>query len=198
MATRVVLKNVRVSYPNVFKPRASEEGKEPKYSMCCVLKRDDKFYAENKAKIDAAIDELLQEVGAKYKLPKDPKTGKYKPTAAFKLPVRDGDEKTGDELYEGADFINASSKSKPGLVDLALKPISEESEEFYAGCYARVSINFYAFDTGTAKGIAAGLENIQKTRDGECLAGKRSAADDFADMSADDLDVDDDLLLGGK
>ena len=55
--------------------------------------------------------------------------------------------------------------------------------EVYSGCYARVSLNFYAFNTNTNgnRGIACGLGNVQKLRDGEPLGGGRtSAADDFA------------------
>lgn len=51
-----------------------------------------------------------------------------------------------------------------------------------------MSINFYAFNSNGNKGIACGLGNIQKIRDGEPLGGRTNAADDFA------TDVDDDFL----
>jgi hypothetical protein len=47
--------------------------------------------------------------------------------------------------------------------------------------YGRASINFYAFNTNGNKGIACGLNNIQKLRDGEPLGGKSRAEDDFND-----------------
>jgi hypothetical protein len=61
----------------------------------------------------------------------------------------------------------------------------------YSGVYARVSINFYAFNSNGNKGIACGLGNIQKVRDGEPLGGKSKAEDDF-----DELPDGDDGLLG--
>ena len=57
----------------------------------------------------------------------------------------------------------------------------------YSGVYARVSINFYAFNTNGNKGVACGLGNIQKVRDGEPLGGKTNAADEFEATSEDDL-----------
>lgn len=57
----------------------------------------------------------------------------------------------------------------------------------YYGCYARVSLNFYAFNSNGNKGIACGLGNIQKIRDGEPLRGRSSAADDFRTEEDDDF-----------
>ena len=41
------------------------------------------------------------------------------------------------------------------IVDRAVKPILDRSE-VYSGCYARVSLNFYAFNSNGNKGIACG------------------------------------------
>ena len=71
-----------------------------------------------------------------------------------------------DEAYEDAYFINCNSKTAPQIVDLNGMPITDETE-VYSGCYARVSINFYAFNTNGNKGIACGLGNIQ--RDGRLV-----------------------------
>ena len=72
-------------------------------------------------------------------------------------------------------------------MDKAVRPTLDRAE-VYSGCYARVSINFYAFNTNGNKGIACGLGNIQKARDGEPLSGCTSAADDFT------IELDDDFL----
>lgn len=66
------------------------------------------------------------------------------------------------------------------------KPILDRGE-VYSGCYARVSLNFYAFNSNGNKGIACGLGNIQKIRDGEPLGGKTSATDDFSTLADDDF-----------
>ena len=116
--------------------------------------------------------------------------GKKPNKAAIKLPLRDGDIERDDEAYKGHYFINANSTTAPQIVDRAVKPILDRSE-VYSGCYARVSLNFYAFNSNGNKGIACGLGNIQKIRDGESLGGKTTAADDFGAV------VDDDFLAKG-
>ena len=69
---------------------------------------------------------------------------------------------------------------------LLIKPILDR-DEVYSGCYARVSLNFYAFNSNGNKGIACGLGNIQKIKDGEPLGGRSSAADDFRTETDDDF-----------
>lgn len=129
---------------------------------------------------NAAVDAAIKEGVAKF-------GGKVPPKGALKLPLRDGDAERDDEAYKGAYFVNANSTTAPQIVDKAVQPILDRAE-VYSGCYARVSINFYAFNTNGNKGIACGLGNIQKVRDGEPLSGRTSAADDFA------TDLDDDFL----
>ena len=59
----------------------------------------------------------------------------------------------------------------PGIVDVDHNPILTRSE-VYSGVYGRASISFYAFNSNGNKGIACGLNNLQKVRDGEPLIGK--------------------------
>lgn len=101
------------------------------------------------------------------------------------LPVA-RDEEREDEAYKGHYFINANSNTPPQIVDRAVKPILDRSE-MYSGCYARVSLSFYAFNSNGNKGVACGLANIQKVRDGEPLGGRTNAADDFATLDDDDF-----------
>lgn len=88
--------------------------------------------------------------------------------------------------YKDCYFINANSATAPGIVDAARNPIIEHSE-VYSGVYGRASINFYAFNSNGNKGIACGLNNLQKISDGEPLGGKTRAEDDFADEDEDFL-----------
>lgn len=107
--------------------------------------------------------------------------------AAIKTPLRDGDlERPDDDAYKDSFFINANSATKPGIVDADCQHILERSE-VYSGVYGRASINFYAFNSNGNKGIACGLNNLQKIRDGEPLGGKPRAEDDFATADDDDF-----------
>ena len=107
--------------------------------------------------------------------------------SVLKTPLRDGDaERPDDEAYANAYFVNANSATAPGIVDADRQPILDTSE-VYSGVYGRASINFYAFNSNGNKGIACGLNNLQKIRDGEPLGGKSRPEDDFADEDEDFL-----------
>jgi hypothetical protein len=172
----VVTGKVRFSYCNIFTPKASIEGAEPKYSVALLIPKSDK---ETIAKVKKAIDTAIEEGKSKW-------NGKVPPN--LKLPLRDGDEERPDSKeYAGCYFINASSKQKVGVVDKDLNPILD-STEVYSGCYGRASINFYAFSVNGNRGIGVGLNNIQKLSDGESLGGKTRAEDDFSAFKDDDDD----------
>lgn len=172
--TKVITGKVRFCYEHVFEPQALNEGETPKYSVCILIRKDDTATLD---KVKKAI-EAAKLVG-KAKLAD--KNGKI--PSNIKIPLRDGDEERGDDpAFEGCYFLNASSNRKPSIVDRNLEEIMSR-DEFYSGCYGRASINFYAFNV-QSKGIAAGLNNLQKLEDGEPLAGGASAAEDFGGENA--------------
>ncbi len=181
IATKVITgPATRWSYANVWDPK-SINGGAPKYSVSLIIPKSDTATIE---KIRAAIQAAYEEGESKLK-----GNGKsVPPLAAIKTPLRDGDlERPDDEAYADSFFINANSSTAPGIVDAARQPIIDRSE-VYSGVYGRASINFYAFNSNGNKGIACGLNNLQKIRDGEPLGGKSSAENDF------DTEDDDDFL----
>ena len=185
--TKVVTgKDTRLSYANIWELKAINEGGEAKYSVSVIIPKSDKktLKAISDA-IDAAIEAGIGKFG-----------GKKPNKKQIKLPLRDGDIERDDEAYANSYFLNANSKTAPQIVDQKVQPILDRSE-VYSGCYARVSLNFYAFNTNGNKGIAVGLGNIQKVRDGEPLGGRSNAADDFESLDDEDfldLDIDTDDL----
>ncbi|BBK61526.1 hypothetical protein A9CBEGH2_04660 [Amedibacterium intestinale] len=172
--------NTRWSYANVWEPK-SINGGAPKYSVSLIIPKSDKTTVD---KINAAIKAAYEEGQSKLK-----GNGRSVPAlSAIKTPLRDGDlERPDDEAYANSYFINANSPSAPGIVDVDRNTIIDRSE-VYSGVYGRASISLYAFNSNGNKGIACGLNNLQKIRDGEPLGGKSRAEDDFA------TDVDDDFL----
>ena len=173
--TRVVTGEVRLSYAHLFEPQ-SIQGSKPKYSVSLIIPKSDR---ETLGKIERAIVAAIEAGIGKF-------GGKRPNKAALKLPLRDGDTERDDEAYAGCFFVNANSTLPPEVVDQDLNPVLSPAE-VYSGCYARVSLSFYAFNTNGNRGIACGLGNVQKLRDGEPLGGGRtSAADDFAAFSTGD------------
>jgi hypothetical protein len=173
--TKVVTGVVRLSYANVWEPK-SIQGGTPKYSVSLIIPKSDVKTVND---INAAIDAAIKEGAGKF-------GGKIPPKGSLKLPLRDGDTERDDDAYKNAFFLNANSATAPQIVDRDVNPILDRSE-VYSGVYARVSINFYVFNSNGNRGVACGLGNIQKIRDGEPLGGKSSAADDFATAADDDF-----------
>jgi hypothetical protein len=172
MSTKVITGKVRFSYANVWEPK-SVNGSDPKYSVSLIIPKSDKKTLD---KIKAAIEEAKKDGVSKLggKIP-----------ANLKTPLRDGDvDRPDDEAYANSYFINANSHTKPGIVDENIEPILDQSE-FYSGCYGRASIVFYAYNANGTKGIAAGLQNLQKLEDGEPLGGRSKPEDDFGDLDED-------------
>ena len=177
MKTKVITGIVRLSYANVWEPKSINGGTE-KYSVSLIIPKSDTktLNAINEA-VDAAIEEGKGKFG-----------GKIPNKAALKLPLRDGDiDRPDDEAYADSYFINANSITPPQVVDKNVNPVLDRSE-VYSGVYGRVSVSFYAFNSNGNKGIACGLGNVQKVRDGEPLGGRTNAAEEFT------TDVDDDFL----
>ncbi|MGI6236271.1 MAG: DUF2815 family protein [Candidatus Excrementavichristensenella sp.] len=172
--------NTRWSYANVWEAK-SINGGAPKFSVSLIIPKTDTATIE---KINKAIRAAYEEGQSKLK-----GTSKYMPDLDdLKLPLRDGDkERKGDPTYAGCMFINANSSTAPGIVDADRQPILERSE-VYSGVYGRASITLYAFNSNGNRGIACGLNNLQKIRDGEPLGSRSRAEDDF------DTDDDDDFL----
>lgn len=173
-------KDTRWSYANVWEAKSINSG-TPKFSVSLIIPKTDTVTVQ---KIKAAIQAAYEEGQAKLK-----GNGRsVPPLTAIKTPLRDGDtERPDDPAYANSYFINANSANAPGIVDADCNPILTHSE-VYSGVYGRASINFYAFNSNGNKGIACGLNNLQKIRDGEPLGGKASAASDFS------TDADEDFL----
>lgn len=169
----------RWSYANVWEPK-SINGGTPKYSVSLIIPKSD---TKTVAKIQAAIEAAYKEGESKLK-----GNGKSVPAlSVLKTPLRDGDaERPDDEAYADCYFVNANSAAAPGIVDADRQPVIDRSE-VYSGVYGRASISFYAFNSNGNKGIACGLNNLQKIRDGEPLGGKTRAEDDFATDDEDDF-----------
>lgn len=167
MSTRIMTGKVRLSYAHLFEPKAIEGG-DPRYSVALLIPKTD---TDTIAKIEKAIEQALQEGAGKF-------GGKLPPRGSLKLPLRDGDTERDDPVYAGHYFINANSKTRPGVVDQNVQPIIDP-EEIYSGCYARATVTFFAYNVSGNRGVGAGLGNIQKLADGERLAGGPSAESEF-------------------
>ena len=170
----------RFSYLNAFTPKPSLSGGKPKYSASLIIpKSDTKTIKAIEDAIQAAYDEGQNKLKG---------SGKSVPAlSTLKTPLRDGDlERPDDANYKNSYFINANSSTAPGIVDADCNPIIERSE-MYSGVKGRASISLYAYNVNGNRGIACGLNNLQKLSDGTPLGGRSRAEDDFSSADEDDF-----------
>ncbi len=182
-AKKCVTHEFRVSFPAIFKPKGFQD-QEPKYSVAMLFPKNVKLSAPaNKQKNSLRA---ICSAAAAEKWGED----KDKWPKRLKMPFRDGDESETDG-YAGHIYCNASSKTKPGVVDKDLTPIMNEAD-LYAGCYARAEVIAFAYDVSGNRGVGLALQNIQKLRDGQPFTGRKKPEDVFESVEDSDEEYEDD------
>lgn len=177
--TKVVTGKCTFSYLNCWDPK-SINGGTPKFSVSLIIPKSD---TKTVNKIKEAIKAAYEEGNSKLK----GNSRSVPALSVIKTPLRDGDaERPDDEAYKNSYFINANSPTAPGIVDANCNQIIDRSE-MYSGVQGRASINFYAFNSNGNRGIACGLNNLQKLSDGAPLGGKSRAEDDFSTSDDEDF-----------
>lgn len=186
---RVTTGEVRLSYAHLFEPYAQNDDRAPRYSTVIVIPKSDK----------ATINALKKAATEAAEAGKSSKFGGKIPPAIAKNPLttmHDGDEEADLERnpeYEGCMYMAVGGKTQPGIIDRQKQPILDQSE-VYSGCYVRVALGAFAYNTQGNKGVSFGLNHVQKLRDGEPLGGITRAEDEFDD-DLDDLDDDGEDLI---
>lgn len=173
--TKVLTGEVRISYANLTTPRATQQGGEPKYSVTLLIPKTDV----------ATLKDIEMSMNAAYEDGVTKKWAGAHPQKKVILHDGDGLRPSGTPFGEeckGHYVITASSKNKPQVVGIDNINTELAPNDIYSGMYARVTINFFPYDTAGSKGVGCGLGNVMKTSDGEPLAGGASAASDFADV----------------
>lgn len=173
---------VRIAFPNIFTPKANEQGKE-QFSAAFLFPPEHKCMTG----LDAAIEEVGKaKWGAKWP------AVKKELTAGGKLLVHNGDSKASLAGYEGNLFFNAYNTVRPTVVDRDRTPLTAQDGKPYSGSYVNVIIDIWAQDNSYGKRINAQLQGVQFVRDGEAFSGGGTSADasDFEEI-ADGADADD-------
>ena len=179
--TKVIFGPCRLSYTHLFSKYAPDgDTVNGKYMTNVLIPKGEK---ETVNAVRKAMENARKAAVAAKWAGKEPKK--------LDLPLRDGDEKEGDaDTYAGHLYLNAKCSTRPGIVDKYRNPITDE-EEIYSGVWAIVSVTFYGYDVSGNRGVACGLNNVMKFKDGERLGGRVSADRDFGDVTLEDTDDDD-------
>ena len=173
--TTITIGEVRLSYCNLFQPRANQAGQEPKFSVTVLVPKTN---TAAKSAIDAAINAALE-------------AGVSKCWNGVKPPVpsicvHDGDGvRPSDGQPFGAEckgmwVFTASCKADrpPFVVDANVQPIINQVD-VYSGMWGRVNVTFFPYNSAGKKGIGCGLNGVQKLRDGDPLGSRVTAEEAF-------------------
>jgi hypothetical protein len=178
---KVTTPEFRCSFLYAFKPQEpmkDAQDKTPKYGVTMLFDEKARATEAFKGMVELARAAAKEKFGDK--IESDGKgwfqmKGSEKP---LKNPFRKGAEKPELDGYEGMLFAACTSKMQPGIVDSKLQRILNEAD-FVSGHYARATITAYGYDKAGNVGVAFGLQNIQKLRDGEAFSGRTAAENDF-------------------
>ena len=173
-STRVVTGKVRLSYVHLFESFANNPGEDLKFSCTILIPKSDTVTLGKIKTAQKAAAENGKSTKFDGKIP-----------ANLNSTMHDGDEEADLERnpeYAGHYYMAMSSKTRPGVVDSNLNAVLDPTS-VYSGCYARVSINAFPYNSKGKKGVSFGLNHVQFLADGEPLDGRTRAKDDFADAS---------------
>lgn len=177
---KVLLKNVRLSYPAIYKPKGFKNSTdEPRFSANFILDPETKLGRANIARMEAAIDYAIENTDWKGKTPK---------FAEAKLPLRDGDNIDSDG-YEGMMFVSASNPRRPKVVDRDKLEVQDGDDDApYAGCFVDAAVRVWAQNNEYGKRINCSLEAVRFRDDGESFGAGQFDVDDFDELDDDDED----------
>ena len=168
---KVHLKDVRISFANIFEPKQVQGQGDAKFSAAFLFPRSHPAVAELTTAItQAATEKWAAKAADVLKALK----------AADKLCVHDGDAKADNEAYPGNLFVNASNKTRPLVIGPNREPLVAADGKPYSGCYVNAIVEVWPQDNQFGKRINASLLGVQFLRDGERLSGGGvAAAEDF-------------------
>lgn len=171
---KIMLKDVRLAFPSLFKQSAPKAGGELAFSASFLLPKNHKQLAELNAAIDAVGKEKwTTKAAAVLKALR----------SADKTCLHNGDAKSEYEGFEGNFFVSARSKVRPTILSQTREELSEADGKPYSGCYVNVSLELWAQDNSYGKRVNAQLRGVQFLRDGDAFAGgaRPADADEFED-----------------
>lgn len=189
----------RGSFTQAVFTAESFEGGAPKHGLAALF-TPEKFSAKDKERWDTIMKALDDEAKARFKKGLKDLRAMNAEGSDYKLVPRDGKAKAHLEGYgDGVKFANLTTKLRPGVVDKDRKAIAKDQTEkelwesqdkevsdevgqdaVYPGAYYRATVTVYSYDN-KGKGVALGLMNLQKIKDGPRIDGRSDAAADFED-----------------
>ena len=167
----------RVAFPQVFRPKKNDLSGKDEFSLVALFPKG----ADLSSLKEAAQAAMEKKWGPeKSKWPK-PLRSPFR-DQGDREKIKEGKATLPQGYVKGAIYLSLRSSQRPGVVDKDVQDIMDESD-FYGGCWARASINAYAYDTAGNRGVSFGLGNVQKLRDDDAFGNRTKPEDDFSPVA---------------
>jgi len=179
----ITLKNVRLSFPQIWTAKAYMEGQTPKYSANLLL--DKEADADQITEVKKAIKKAVTATW-NGDIPKN-----------LDVCLNDGVEKAYDG-YENVMFVSCATRQRPTVIDRDRTPLVEEDGKPYAGCYVNAAISLWVQNNRHGKAVRCNLIALQFVKDGEKFGRGSVKVDEvFDDISKEQAAdaVEDDFLM---
>lgn len=178
----VRLRNVRLSFPALFEPRAFEEGKDKTYQATFLMPKSGKDPEKNSEYLKQAIDHVVKHAF------------KGKNPGADRVCLQDGNKKAerGIDGYADVNYCSSNSRKKVPVVDRDLTPLDESSNKIYAGCYVNATVRIWPQDNKFGKRVNAQLRAVQFFAEGDPFG--ETAVDPAEEFEAEDGTTTDELI----
>lgn len=191
---------LRCSYPTLFNPKSFQAGQTPKFSITVMIDKTNKEQMDYlKALHKDATDAMAE------KWPDPAKRPRINLIGDTKSLFKDGDKTVNNNgiplnetnpEYAGHYLLRASTATRPAVVDRNKAEILD-ANEVYGGCFVKVNLNVYTFDTQANRGVTCGLNGVQKWADGESFGGGRPSLDQMFDGGGAAAAAGEDPFAGG-
>jgi hypothetical protein len=168
-----ILKNVRISFPSLFKTSVFQGQDLEKYEVTALLSKDDPAHMEFVKEIQADFAKKLKDELKLKSLPED------------KQSLKDG-ANSGREELENYWTFKMSSKKRPLVVDRDKSPLTEADGKIYAGCRCNIAYSTWAMNNNYGKRLLGQLDAVQFFGDDEPLGSSSVSADIFGDDDGSD------------
>lgn len=156
---QIFLPNVRISFPNLLRPKRVDANSDPKYGATFILDYD--THADVIKQLQSEIERVSKE---RFK--------KVLQQSNWCLRERDRPE------YEGFITIGCTNHKKPAVMKADCSKVEcEEDNPIYAGCYVNALVDIGTFNLPTSKGIRSNVHGVQFYAHGEPFAGGMSEAE---------------------
>ena len=160
----IKLRSARLSFARLWKPKAFQEGQDPRFEATFLLDPSNADHASTIAEIKAAAMKLIKESGLDARV--------------FKLCFGKGDDKPYDG-YAGMVYIAANNKTRPTVVDRNRNPVAEGDKQApYSGCIVNTNLTLWLQNNQYGKRINANLRIVQFVADGPAFGVQAAKAED--------------------